>query len=306
MTDPQQGDLFQAVRQGQRLSPELEEQFPFYPLNAPGLPQPGENFIANALSMGDDEPTYEGTSKKTRRVTSWGPNLEYLYRRALYDENFTMQVKIKSGWKLAKLIPGHLFGDDTTGMAGGPRPARVMILGKMPGRDEVSAGRNFVGPTSQILLDALDELGIGDERYEWYVDNLVHWPQLDDQSDSLPMAHKKDCDLLLQQTLRLVRPEFLLCLGSDASKWLLGTQFGVQAMVGRCEHLTIPIHEPGEEAQYHTIKVMAATHPAAVHRTPELYPEFKDQIGMFISLTGGAEIGRRETFIDHRNVYKHR
>lgn len=302
----QEGDLFQAIRHGRQLPPELEEQFPFYPLNSPGMPLPGENFLAASYGLGDPEPVYEGRTKKERRLQQWGPNLEYLYRRALYDENFTLQVKTKSGWKLTSLVPGHIYGDETTGMTGGPRPARVMVLGKMPGRDEVEAKRNFVGPASQILFDALEELGVGNEIFDWYVDNLVHWPQVDDQSDSLPMAHKKDCDVLLQQTLRLVRPEYLLCLGSDASKWLLGTQFGVQSMVGRCQHLTIPVNEPNEEAQYHTIKVMAATHPAAVHRTPELYPEFKDQIGLFISMTNGVEIGRRETFIDHRNIYKHR
>lgn len=306
MTQEQSGDLFQAIRQGRALSDELEEQFPFYPMNSPGMPLPGENFLAAAYGLGDPEPTYEGATKAKRKLVTWGPNLEYLYRRALYDENFTLNVKIKSGWKVTKLVPGHLLGDETAGMAGGPQPAKVMILGKMPGRDEEQAGRNMVGPTSQILFDALDELGIGDERYQWYVDNLVRWPQLDDQSDSLPMAHKKDCDLLLQQTLRLVRPDYLLCLGSDAAKWMLGTSYGVQSMVGRCEHLTIPIHEPGEEPHYHTIQVMAATHPAAVHRTPELYPEFKDQLGLFVSLTNGAEIGRRETFINHRNIYKHR
>lgn len=302
----QQGDLFQCLRSGQPLPPALEEQFPFYPLNSPGLPMPGDYFIHHAVQLGDRPPTISEGLKRTQRITSWGGNLEYLLRRAMYDEEFTLPVSTKSGYKVAKLVPGHLLGDDTQGMNGGPRPARVMILGKNPGRDEVEARRNLVGPTSQILFDAFDELGVGDERFGFYVDNLVKWSQVDDQSDSVPVAHKKNCDLLLRQTLRLVRPEYLLCLGSDSVKWLLGTNYGVTAMVGRVEHMTIPIHDEGEQAAYHTIKVMAATHPAAVHRTPELYPEFKDQIGLFISLINGAEVGRRETFINHKNIYKHR
>lgn len=302
----EQGDLFQILRTGQSLPPELDEQFPFYSLNAPGMPQPGDNFVNHAVAMGDQPPQFDGKTKKTQRLTSWGSNLNYLYRRALYDEEFTLPVATKSGSKVTRLVPGHLLGDDTKNMNGGPRPAKVMILGKNPGRDEIEARRNFVGPTSQILFDALDELGVGDERFQFYVDNLVHWPQVDDQSDSLPIAHKKDCDVLLHQTLRLVRPDYLLCLGSDASKWLLGTAYGVTAMVGRVQHITIQLNEDGEDVKYHTIKVMAATHPAAVHRTPELYPEFKDQLGLFISLINGADVGRRETFINHKNVYKHR
>lgn len=302
----QQGDLFQCLRSGQPLPPELEDQFPFYPLNSPGLPLPGENFISSAVSMGDQPPTVSEGLKRTQRLVSWGGNLDYLLRRALYDEEFTLPVKTRSGNKLAKFVPGHLLGDETRGMNGGPRPAKVMILGKNPGRDEIEMRRNLVGPSSQILFDALDELGVGDERFGFYVDNLVRWGQVDEQSDSLPASHKKDCELLFHQTLRLVRPDYLLCLGSDAAKFVLGTNYGVQAMVGRVESLTFPVNEDGEDAMYHTTRIMAATHPAAVHRTPELYPEFKDQLGLFVSLINGADVGRRETCINHKNVYKHR
>ena len=77
-------------------------------------------------------------------------------------------------------------------------------------------------------------------------------------------------------------------------------------MVGRMQEIIIPVNFPGEPPQYHTIKVMAATHPAAVHRTPELYPEFRAAVGSFIAATNGTPIGGRETFIRHINVYKHR
>lgn len=300
------GDLFQSLRSGQPLAQEIDEQFPFYPLDTPGLPLPGANFIEHAVHLGDSPPVLSGGAKRTQSVVSWGGNLEYLLRRALYDAEFTLPVSGKAGKKVMRLVPGHLYGDDTSDMHGGPRPAKVMILGKQPGRDEVEARRNLVGTTSQILFDAFDELGVGDERFGFYVDNICKWGQVDEQSDSLPTAHKKDCELLLQQTLRLVQPDYLLCLGSEASKWLLGPAYGVNAMVGRTQMLTIPVNDRGEPVRYHTIQVMAATHPAAVHRTPELYPEFKAQIGVFISLINGAEVGRRETCIDHRNVYKHR
>ena len=306
MTTELPGDLFQCIRAGQ-IPDELNEQFPIYPLNAPGIPVPGDNFIAEARRMGDPAPEFSGKLKTERRLEAWGCNIDYLYRRALYDENFQLGVEARNGIvKQMPLVPGHLLSCETENMQGGPLPARIMLLGKNPGKEEVEAKRNFVGPTSQILFDAMDELGVGTDRGDYYVDNLVKWPTVDEQSSTLPKKHIDDCAVLLQQTLRLVRPEFLLCLGSDASKALLGNQFGVQAMTGRVEHLTIPIHYPGEEPQYHTIKVMAALHPAAVFRTPERYPELKDQIAQFISLTNGADIGRREAFIDHRNVYKHR
>jgi len=300
------GDLFQSLRAGQAVSPEINETFPFYPLDSPGLPVPGATFTNHAIQLGDAPPELSSNIKKNQSVVSWGSNLEYLLRRALYDEEFTIPVQGKSGLKTMRLVPGHLYGDDTSNMRGGPRPAKVMILGKQPGRDEIEHRRQLIGPSSQILFDAFDELGLGDERFEFYVDNIVKWGQVDEQSDSLPTAYKKDCDLLLQQTLRLVRPDYLLCLGSEASKHLLGTAYGVSSMVGRTQMVTIPVNYRGQPAAYHTIQVMAATHPAAVHRTPELYPEFRAQIGLFLSMVNGAEIGKRETFINHKNVYKHR
>ena len=307
MTQNVRGDIFQCIRTGEPIPPQLEEHFPFFPLNSPGLPAPGEDFVNHAVQLGDPRPTFTVQGrKKDQRLLSWGRNLDYLYRRAMYDEEFSLPVSTKRGAKTVRLVPGHLLGGDTRDYNGGPRPAKVMLLGKNPGREEVEARRNFVGATSQILFDAFDELGVGDERLDFYVDNLVHWAQADDQSDSVPIGHKKSCDMLLHQTLRLVKPDYLLCLGSDASKWLLGTNFGVTAMTGRVEHLTIPVYEEGEQPLYHTIKVMAATHPAAVNRTPELYPEFKAQVAQFISLINGADVGRREQFINHKNVYKHR
>lgn len=294
--------LFQTIL-ADRSDPALDEQFPFYPLTAPGMGVPGPNFIANAVAMGDAPPTLEGR-KDDRRCLSYGKNLHYLYRRALYDEQFTLQVNVKGRWVTAQLVPGHLLGDDTRDYNGGPRRARVMIIGKNPGAEEVLQRRNFVGPTSMELFNALDVLGVGEaERSEWYVTNLVKWPQLDRQSDSLPVAQLADNRVLLEEELRLVQPDYILCLGSHASKSLLGTQYSVSAMVGRVETHTYPIFDTGEEPTYKTAKVMTVTHPAQIYRLPELFDAFKDQIGMFLQLISGADVGGEEHDVDHRVVY---
>lgn len=311
--EPGPGDLFQCIRQG-HIPPELDEQFPFYPLDAPGMPLPGNDFIQEAVAMGDQPPELAG-SGKNKYLVNYGPNLHYLYRRALYDEQFTLNVRVKGRHKVAEFVPGHLIGDETRGMSGGPRPAKVMLIGKNPGHDEIKYKLNLVGPTSQIFFDALDELGVGEqERAAWYCANLVRWPELDDQSDTIPAEHKKDCAILLEQELRLIKPDYVLCLGSDASKWLLsdhnragtGSSYGVQSMVGRVHNITVPLHDRDEQARYHTIRCMALTHPASVHRTPELYDEFRNQLGLFLSLINGGDVGGRERGLRHVNVYKHR
>lgn len=297
-------DIFQSIMQGAPAA-ELDVAYPFYPLTSPGMPMPGENFLAAAAALGDPSPDIAGGTVRTQHLTACGPALHYLYRRALYDETFQLNVTIRGGYRTTALVPGHLLGVETTNTGGGPIRARVMIIGKNPGQDEVQRRRNLVGPTSMVFTDALDYLSVSEaERGSWYITNLVKWPQLDMQTDTLPTAHKKDCQILLEQELRLVRPDFILCLGSDASKALLGTSWGVTALVGRALDYHILTSDAGEPEQYHTAKVMGIVHPAQVFRRPEMEDEFRSQLGLFLQLCEGADIGGRELWVDHRDVYK--
>jgi uracil-DNA glycosylase family 4 len=301
-------ELFNAIWRDQ-LTPDVEaaldREFPFYPLTSPGMPLPGPNFIANAARWGEPPPTIVGT-KDTRRIQECGKWLHYYYRRALYDADFRIHVNVRGNWVEAALVQGHDLGGTAAEFSGGPRPAKIMIIGKHPGMEELQYQTNFVGPTSQEFFDALDELGVTEgERASWYCTNLCKWTQLDPQSDSLSSAWKQDNAILLEQELRLVKPDYILCLGSDASKHVLGgSQYGVQSMVGRVVPKKIMISDNPADPTYHTAKVMSVTHPAQVYRHPEMFDDFKAQIALFISLTNGADVGGREYFVKHKNVYK--
>ena len=73
-----------------------------------------------------------------------------------------------------------------------------------------------------------------------------------------------------------MRPSYVLCLGSDAAKALLGKSHTVTSMKGRVEELGYQVNDDGDEPEYHTAKVMVVMHPGAVYRTPEKYDEFLD------------------------------
>lgn len=299
--------FFQALLHDQPVSQEFDEQFPFYPLTSPGMATPGPDFERVAKALGDDVPFREEKIGGQKQVIACGPRLQYLYRRALYDGNFQLTVQVKGRAVPASFLPGHVFTGDAEHFNGGPVPCRVMLIGKQPGQEEFVWHRNFCGPTAEPLMSVLQQLGIDERELEqWYVTNLVKHPQLDRQSDGLPQAWIRNCRPLLDQELRLVRPDYILCLGSHAAKALLGTHAAVTNMVGRVENLYIPLHDAGESPRYHTAKVMAAVHPAAVYRLPELYEPFKDQLSLFVQLSHGVEIGARETSLDHRVVYTHR
>jgi uracil-DNA glycosylase family 4 len=303
--------LFQHIISGNN-SDELEAQFPFYPLDAPGMGIPGPNFETAALALesqgGVPKAPYLIAGKGSNRyIESYGPYIHYLYRRALYDNMFQLPVNVKGNMVNATIVPGHLMGDETHNFNGGPRAAKVMVIGKQPGPEDVMYKRNCTGPKMADFFEALDSVGVDEvTRADWYVTNLVKWPQLDRQSDALAQAWVRDCAILLQQELRLVSPDYILCLGSHASKALLGTWAGVNNMTGRVETLRIPTFDRGQQPMYKEAKVMAATHPSAVYSRPEMFSAFKDQLELFANLTKGAQIGSEEQDIDHRVIYKAR
>jgi uracil-DNA glycosylase family 4 len=284
--------------------PEIEARFPFYSLTAPGMPLPGPDFVNHAVNLGDPIPVYEGKGSNTRLV-SHGPKLTYLYRRALYDSEFAMPLPLHRDMVNSRFVPGHIWGDVTVNFSGGPQPADVMLIGKMPGQEERTQKRNFVGPTSEVLIDALDELGIqAEDYYRWYLCNLVRFPKLDITSDSLPKSFIADCLPILHQELRLVRPRFILCLGTESAKALLGPTATVSNMVGRTVEYTFPLHEYGQPETLHTVRVIVVTHPAAVFRKPELTDAFHAQLSLFRDVVQGITLGNVETNVDHRVIFQ--
>src|SRR5260221_297732 len=69
----------------------------------------------------------------------------------------------------------------------GSRPARLMLVGEMPGDREDQAGKPFVGPAGRLLDEALEAAGI--ERDECYVTNAVKHFQWEERGKR--RLHKK-------------------------------------------------------------------------------------------------------------------
>ena len=94
----------------------------------------------------------------------------------------------------------------------------------------------------------------------------MRWPHLSPQGGTLPQAWIKDCLPLLHEELRILRPDYILCLGAEATKAICGKSVSLQGMVGRHVEYTFPVNLLGEEPVEHVAKVMAVTHPASVAR----------------------------------------
>lgn len=251
----------------------------------------------------------KGSSKTVTRVTA-GDVLERLVRRALYEPGFRMPVTVRPGRKEeVALVPGHVWGQHFEEWAAGgdcppvdgPRPARVMVVGKLPGEDEALHLRNFVGPTGEVLTRYVDALKIRGAR-KWYVTNLVKFRPPDGSND-LKAPWVATGKHLLAHELRLVRPDFVLCLGSDASKALLGPKATVAYMDGRVEELTYDYGYDDEEgARTKTALVMTVLHPAQVARDQSMGRTLERGLARFKHLLEGRRPDDVETDVDHRVV----
>jgi len=283
-----------------------------WPLNAPGMPPPGPDFLRVAQGLGD-QTEYAKQTKTREGVYKPGDKLEELYRRALREVGFSIDVKIREGtYGPVTFVPGHIWGQYSEEWQrsilepnyeppkiDGPHPAEVFVLGKMPWREETIEGRNLIGATGEILIDLIAKLRVRGAQ-KWYVSNLVKFMPPDDTS-VLKAGWIHDCMPLLHQELRIVRPKYILCLGADASKWLLGDKFNVSYMAGRVVPYTYPIHLTYDhEPEHHTAHVMTVLHPAEVSREPAKARILESNFRRFAYLIEGHNLDIEEQGLDHR------
>lgn len=287
----------------------LADKYPFYPLLSAGMPKPGPNFKRQAFNMvGDSLDGYlpedflerktldrRRTEKKVREDRTHY-FMSYLYYRALYDDNFSIAVEFKGQLRAVTFVPGHLWGFE----ADGPRKARVMVIGKGPGRDEAEEKRNFVGPTSVYFREVLERMGIHD-YLDWYVTNVARFPNFNPASDTTPAAWVNDCLPLLHQELRLVRPDYILLLGSEAISTILGEGQKFKNTNGKTHRYEIPIHGPGEAPAVHVAQVVTCVHPAAVSRDPKHEDDLIKTIRYFRDILSGEAA----TTLDPESLREH-
>ena len=152
----------------------------------------------------------------------------------------------------------HLYAPATqTVFSDGPKRARVMMVGEMPGDREDRAGKVFVGPAGRELDKALEAVGI--DRADVYITNVVKHFKFEERGKrrihQKPGKREVDaCLPWLRAELDVVKPTALLLLGATAGKALLGESFKLTQSRGR------PLDCDLAEL------VVATVHPSAILR----------------------------------------
>lgn len=260
--------------------------------------------VAKVQGMAVEEPAAEPKPKRGRKLILGGPVDEaikvedplagirkHLYGLALYAPGFTMTLTFKNQPFSAKFIPGHQW--DAT--VAGPKKSSVMVIGKMPGREDINKVRNFVSPSGALLREQLKSLNV--DPKDWYITNLVKFAPPDNFQGALPKPWLHACRALLFMELAIVQPDYLLCLGSEASKELL--DITVDRAYGSVLDYEYSLDPASSESLTKVAKSIVSIHPAAILRKSDRINNFQLSLRQFRDMTQGAAPSIKESGLNH-------
>ena len=272
--------------------------YPMPNLDAPGMPAAGPSFVAHAVALGD---TIDEAALKKKKINPVGERLVALYRQATYSPEFALPVTLKTGdVNIVKLLPGHIWGPANRPILtyGPTRRARVMIVGKLPSKEAYSKKSAAVGAGVDVLKKAFATVGISPAVYEnWYITYACKYLLPDTDVNVVPAAWMRDCAPILEQEIRATQPDYILCLGVEATKAVLNFRGNVSNLAGRA----IPHKVCAADGSPRDVQVMCVVHPAYVARKPELFEDLITQITRFKSLIDDKLVTHEE--IDHADIY---
>jgi len=160
----------------------------------------------------------------------------------------------------------------------GPADAKVVIVGEAPGEMEARLGLPFVGRSGKLLDQLLD--GIGISRQECWITNAVLCHPPDNKT---PTA--KDiaaCRQRLLDEIAAREPKLVIALGKSAITSLVGKAVSIKQVRGR-------------PMECHGVTVLPTYHPAAVLRSPSLYPDLAQDFTLAKELLAGKVVVCRTT-----------
>ncbi|HDL85518.1 MAG TPA: hypothetical protein ENH11_04205, partial [Candidatus Acetothermia bacterium] len=181
-------------------------------------------------------------------------------------------------------IPGHLIG----GKCYGPQRNKVAVVGKLPDADDCLYHRHFSGDSGKLLRKTIAKYELNLDAM--YGTTMTKFPMPYPNMKTIPAAWKKECAYFLQQELITVDPEYVLILGADALKALLGKKATIKASRGR----------PLEIPWLPNAKAIVTNNPADILRNPEKTGEFDEGIRLFAKLVHGKDLSDEE---EHHYTY---
>jgi uracil-DNA glycosylase family 4 len=196
------------------------------------------------------------------------------------------------------LCPLHLGGCKTNCLSGhGGAVAnkasgryKYFLIGEAPGEEEDRSGIPFIGRSGRLLRRCLQDLGI---EGDCWITNAVRCRPPGNKTPTT--IQLRTCRKYLLEELARIQPDIIVTLGVSALKSLTGVENAKlnEWRTNRSYHWDpeehqnyLPTHESDDSFPVigkHAIPVICTFHPAAILRSPELLPQFAQDLERLIS-----------------------
>jgi len=163
---------------------------------------------------------------------------------------------------LAKTRTQTVFG------VGNPE-ARVAFFGEAPGADEDRQGEPFVGRAGQLLTKIIEPCGF--KREDVYTLNVLRCRPPENRNPAEDEV--ENCRQWFEATLGVLRPEYIVCVGSVPTKALFPEALSIGKMRGKFY-------------QWQNSKVLCTYHPSYLLRNPDAKKYVWDDMKLLLADMG--------------------
>jgi uracil-DNA glycosylase family 4 len=159
---------------------------------------------------------------------------------------------------------------------GHARP-RVAFFGEAPGADEDRQGEPFVGRAGQLLTKIIEACGW--KRSDVYIMNVLKCRPPENRNPS--PSEVENCRPFFERQFEILRPEYIVCVGTVPAQALLETAESVGKLRGRFH-------------RYRDSKVLVTYHPSYLLRNPSAKKYVWDDMQLLLKEMG-LPIPKRST-----------
>jgi len=152
------------------------------------------------------------------------------------DDRITAMDQLRTQGSACTRCDLYKTGTQVVWGEGNPH-AQVMFIGQGPGEQEAKAGRPFVGPSGEVLNEALEQVGI-DRSKLWITNTIKHWAtNINERGKKVnrdPKASEvQACRIWLDGELTIVQPQILVCIGRPAAQAVIDKKFKITEQRGQ-------------------------------------------------------------------------
>jgi DNA polymerase len=151
----------------------------------------------------------------------------------------------------------------------GSAKPRVVFFGEAPGADEDRQGEPFVGRAGQLLTKIIEACGW--KRSDVFIMNVLKCRPPDNRNPS--PSETDNCRPFFERQLEILRPEYIVCVGTVPAQALLETAESVGKLRGRFH-------------RYRDSTVLVTYHPSYLLRNPSAKKYVWDDMQMLLKKMG--------------------